>query len=113
MRILNTGKNTVLAEEARIADSFFARLKGLIGHKSLNNGEALVLKPSNSIHSLFMRFTIDAVFVDKDGRVIAALRSFKPFRLSRIYWHSCMVIELPENTIRSTHTEPGDTIQIL
>jgi len=113
MKVTNSSKNTILADKAKVAEGFFARLIGLLNRKSLNQGEALVLSPSNSIHSFFMRFTIDAIFLDKAAKVIAALPSFKPFRLSGVYFNSHTVIELPADTIRITRTEPGDTIQIL
>lgn len=112
MRVINVTKNTILAEQARMADSFFSRLVGLLNRSSLLKGEALILAPSNSIHSFFMRFTIDAAFVDKHGKVMAVLHSFKPFRLSPIYFGSCLTIELPEGTLKQTQTQPGDALQI-
>jgi len=112
MKIVNITKNTLLADQARTADTFLMRLIGLLNRKSLTEGEALILQPSNCIHSLFMRFSIDVLFLDKSGKVVAALPVFKPFRLSPLYWHSTSVIELPEATIRLTNTQPGDTIQI-
>ncbi len=111
MKVINLKNNMVLAEKAKVADAFFTRLIGLLNRSSLEKGEALILTPSNCIHSFFMRFTIDAIFLDKAGRVIAALPSFKPFRFSPIYSNSHTVIELPENTIRLTQTQPGDTIK--
>lgn len=112
MRVINISKGSILAEKAAIANTFISRAIGLLNRKELNKGEALILSPSNSIHSLFMRFTIDAIFVDKKGKVVGILPSFKPFRLSPIYFRSNSTIELPENTIQLTKTQPGDTIQI-
>lgn len=112
MKIINTSKNTVLADNAELANTFFKRLIGLLNRKALNKGEALILAPSNCIHSFFMRFTIDVIFLDKAGKVIEVLPSFKPFRLSPIYFNSHSVIELPENTIKLTQTQPGDIIKI-
>ncbi|MBU0549724.1 MAG: DUF192 domain-containing protein, partial [Candidatus Omnitrophica bacterium] len=63
MRITNPKNNTVLADKARIANTFITRLIGLLNRKALDKGEALVLSPSNCIHSLFMRFTFDALFL--------------------------------------------------
>ncbi len=112
MKIINTSKNVVLADKAVIAGTFLERLVGLLNRKSLNKGEALVLSPSNSIHSLFMRFAIDAIFLDKNGKIIDVLYSFRPFRLSAIYFTCHTVIELPENSLKLSQTQPGDTIQI-
>ncbi|MDP3732190.1 MAG: DUF192 domain-containing protein [Candidatus Omnitrophota bacterium] len=113
MKVINTSKNTILADNVKPADTFLKRLIGLLNRKALNKGEALILSPSNSIHSLFMRFTIDVIFLDKTNKVIAALPSFKPFRLSPVYFNASLTIELPEGAIQSTHTQPGDIIKII
>ncbi len=112
MKVINLTKNILLADEARMANTFFSRLVGLLNRNSLKKSEALILTPSNSIHSLFMRFTIDVIFLDKTGKVTALLPSFKPFRLSPIYFNSRSTIELPEHTLDLTQTRVGDIIQI-
>jgi uncharacterized protein len=112
MRIINLTKNTLLADEAKMANTFFTRLVGLLNRNALRKGEALILTPSNCIHSFFMRFTIDVIFLDKTGKIIKTLPSFKPFRLSPIYFNSHSVIELPENTLKFSQTQPGDNIKI-
>lgn len=113
MKIINLTRNTVLAEEAEMADTFFARLIGLLNRSYMKKGEALILTPSNSIHSFFMRFAIDVIFLDKSGKVIEALPSFRPFRISPVYFNCRTTIELPENTLNPSHTQPGDLIQII
>jgi hypothetical protein len=112
MRIINLRNNAVLADKARMADTFWGRLLGLLNRRSLEKGEALILRPSNSVHSLFMRFTIDILFLDKKDKVIAILSSFRPFRFSPIYFNAHLTIELPENTLRLTQTQLGDIIKI-
>ena len=112
MKVVNISKNTVLADKADIANSFIKRVIGLLNRRGLSQGEALILDPSNSIHSFFMRFTFDAVFVDKKSKVVGVIPCFKPFRLSPLYVTSRLTIELPENTIKSTHTQVGDLLEI-
>lgn len=112
MKIINSSKNTLLADNAQIANTFLKRLIGLLNRKSLGQGDALILSPSNCIHSFFMRFTIDALFLDKSGKVIGILPSFKPFCLSPIYFNSRLAIELPENTLQLTGTQVGDLLKI-
>jgi len=112
MKIINISKNTILADQALIADSFLKRLVGLLNRKSLNPQEALVLAPSNCIHSLFMRFTIDALFLDKAGKVVGSLSSFRPFRFSPLFFKSYLTIELPESTIKRSQTQLGDLVKI-
>ncbi len=112
MKIINISKETILADKARMADTFFKRLIGLLNRKSLAKGEALILSRANCIHSFFMRFNIDVLFLDQYGKVIAALPSFRPFRVSRLYFNASLTLELPETTLQLTNTQPGDTIQI-
>ena len=112
MKIINKTRNSILAEAAVMADSPFRRMKGLLGRNGLKPGEALVLKPSNSIHTFFMRFPIDVLFVDKDNRIIGAISGLKPFRLTRIYFRAVFVVELTAGIIQSTATGQGDSIFI-
>jgi uncharacterized membrane protein (UPF0127 family) len=110
MSIINQTRNTILAVDAIMADTALKRMKGLLGRKKLEGGQALVLSPSNSIHSFFMSFTIDALFIDKQNKVVAAV-TLPPWRLTRIYFSAVLVIELPAGTIISSHTQIEDTIQ--
>ena len=112
MSIANISKNTILAQEVIIADTFFNRLKGLLGRNSLGAKEALVIKPANSIHTFFMRFSIDLIFLDKQNRVIQVKENIKPFRLIFSSLKVLSVIELPTNTITDTQTQVGDIISV-
>ena len=104
--------NAVLADKARVADTFCSRLVGLLNRRSLNRGEALILRPTCSIHTLFMHFAIDVLFLDKKSKVIAVHSSLKPFRFSPIYFNADLAIELPEGTIASAQTTVGDLVTI-
>src|SRR3989338_6279649 len=63
MRIINKTKNTVIAEQAAMADTVLSLLKGLLGRDSINPGEALIITQCRSIHMFFMKFGIDVIFV--------------------------------------------------
>jgi len=110
MEIINKTKNTVLAKEAIVADTALRRIKGLLGRKDFQPGEALIIKPCNSIHTFFMRFSIDVLFVDKNNRVIKALPSIKPFCFTSIYFKAHLAIELPAGTLDSSLTQEGDSL---
>jgi len=112
VKIINITKGVVLAENAVCASTVFKRLKGLLGKKSLRDGEALVIKPCNSIHSFFMQFPIDVLFVDRSDKVVSAISSFAPARISKIYFHASYVIELPAGLIKATSSSPGDQLGI-
>lgn len=113
MRIINLTRSTTLAENAMVAEGFLARLIGLLNKQGLEPGQGLVLKPCNSIHTFFMRFSIDVVFVDKENRVIKAIPNLNPFQLTYIYFRAKLAIELPLNTIFSSRTTEGDMLSFL
>ena len=110
LRITNATRGTELAREARAARSFWSRLVGLLGRSQLSPGEGLMLERCNSIHTAFMRFAIDAVYVDRSGRVLKTVSDLKPFRVSGVLRGGWSVIELPTGTIASTGTAAGDEL---
>jgi uncharacterized membrane protein (UPF0127 family) len=112
MKIINKTKGTILADNAVIAQSLLKRTIGLLNRKNLEAGEALIISPCNSIHTFFMRFSIDVVFINKDYKVIKTISCLKPFRISRVYWLSSKVIELPAGAISSSNTQQGDLLFI-
>ena len=102
----------MIAQNARVADSFFSRMVGLLNRSSLLKDEALIITRCQSIHMVFMRFAIDAIFVDKNDSVVGLLKSIKPFQFSPIFFRSSYVIEVPEGVIVQAETSIGDKIQI-
>jgi Uncharacterized ACR, COG1430. len=90
----NETKNTILAERAIMARSFFSRLKGLLGTLSLPSGQGLLLEPCNGIHMLGMLYAIDAVFIDKQGVVVGLVERIPPFALSKTYKKAQSCLEL-------------------
>jgi uncharacterized protein len=113
MRAVIAEPERELAETVHVAQSLFARMKGLLGRTSLDSGEALWIKPCNSIHTIGMKFAIDAVFLDRANRVIALIPDLSPNRMSRIYPRAASVIELPAGTLAGTTLAIGETIEIV
>ncbi len=111
-RVINLTKNTVVAQNVRIADNLFSRMRGLLGRKSLNPQEGLILRPCNSIHTFFMRFPIDVVFLDRYDLIIKVYHSLSPWRLSRTFFRSAMCLELPAGAAIQSRTQEGDRLQI-
>lgn len=110
IKIINQTKGTNLAQKAGITDNFLTRLIGLLNRKSLNSGEGLYITPCNSIHSWFMRFSFDAIFIDEDMQVIHIINKMPAFKFSPIIKSAKGVIELPAGTIFETKTQLGDII---
>ncbi len=64
---------------AEVARTFFERARGLIGRKGLPEGEGLLILKCNAIHTFFMRFAIDATFLDKDDQIVKVVRNIRPW----------------------------------
>ena len=82
MKLINKTRSCVLAENVEAADTFLKRLAGLLGRKSLAEGCALYLSPCNQIHTFFMRFAIDAAFVDEGGKILHIAANMRPWKIS-------------------------------
>jgi uncharacterized membrane protein (UPF0127 family) len=108
-RVINRTRGTVIAVCARRAGSFWERLRGLLGRAGLPKGEGLHLVPCGAIHMLFMRFAIDALFLDREDRVVKAL-ALQPWQVSRSYPGVHSVLELPAGTLQATRTSEGDQL---
>ena len=112
MKILNLTQNTLLATQGSIADTFGSRMKGLLGRTHLNPQEALLITQCHSIHMFFMKFSIDAIFIDRNNRVVCVIEGIKPFTLSPIFWNAKCVVEVPKGTIQRSKTTFGDQLEI-
>lgn len=110
VRIRNLTRGQVLAERCEVARSFLARGRGLIGRKALAAGEGLLIRPCSSVHSFFMRFPIDVVFVDRHDRVVGLTEAMPPNRPYAGAWGARYVIELPSGAIAATGTRVGDAL---
>ncbi len=110
-RAYNATRGCVLAERSLKAAAIGQRLKGLLGRASLPRGEALRIAPCNSIHTFFMRFPIDVLFLDGGGTVLRAIPRIPPWRATRVYPAAREVLELPAGVIEETGTAPGDRIE--
>ena len=102
-----------LAEDLQIAGSIFAKGKGLLGKKSIPDGYGLLIKDCNSIHSFFMAFPFDAIFLDKDNTVIHIINAMAANRISPILRRSHSVLELPAGKAQETMTSIGDIIELV
>ena len=102
-----------VAGRAEVANTFGSRLIGLLGRDGLAPGSALVLKPSGLIHTAFMRFPIDVLFLDGRQRVVAKATDLQPFRVAWGGWKARMAVELPAGTIQRFELPIGTTLQFI
>jgi len=110
LRVSNSTRGTELGDSIKPAGSFWARLKGLQLAAPLKPGHGLWLLPSGSVHTCFMRYPIDLVFLDAVGVVVDARLAVAPWRVVFAVrgTHSCL--ELPAGTVRDTLTCAGDQL---
>ena len=100
---------TVIADRCAVAVRPWSRMRGLLGRASLAPGEAMLFRPAGSIHMFFMRFTIDAVFCDRELVVLAVVPSLRPWRMASRRGAK-VVIELAEGA--ATGVQPGDHLAL-
>ena len=110
----NRTRQAYLATRLRFAETYWTRLRGLLGTDAENfcAGEGLWIVPSNGVHTLAMRFPIDVIYLDKDKVVVYAQPNLKPWRVAPIKIKAASVLELPGNTLQSTGTVVGDRVEI-
>jgi uncharacterized membrane protein (UPF0127 family) len=109
MRVTNITRGTILATRLEVADNGRSRNKGLLGRTGLADGEGLWIVPCESVHTFFMQFAIDLVYLDRNHRIKKTRSAVPAWRLSAcLSAHS--ILELPAGTIRATQSEPGDTL---
>jgi uncharacterized membrane protein (UPF0127 family) len=109
--VRNKTRNTVLADAAEVADTSAKRRTGLLKHDHLDSGQGLWIVPCESVHSFFMKFAIDLVYLDRKHKVRKVRHRMEPWRLSAcLTAHS--ILELPAGTVEATGTQPGDQLEI-
>jgi uncharacterized membrane protein (UPF0127 family) len=101
-----------VVEMLYVADSMRARMKGLLGRSELEQNEGLLIVPCNSIHMFFMRFPIDAVFLDEHGYVVRVFDHLQPWRMARGGRFAHSVLELPSGKASFYGIQPGAKVSI-
>ncbi len=100
----------VIVERVVIASSYWARFWGLMGRRTLGGDEGLLIEPCSSIHTMFMRFAIDVIFLDKERRVVK-VATVPPFRAA-LGRGAHAVLEVPAGTARRKGLKVGDLLSL-
>ena len=112
VRITNQSRGSTLASRGRMARSAVERTRGLLGTSSLPSGGGLYIEKAPSIHMFFMRYPIDAVFVDRHRKVVKVVENLRPWRA--VLWApgAADCLELPAGAIAASGTRVGDQLAI-
>lgn len=112
--VYNKTRETFVATEALLADSYLRRLVGLLGktRRWAQLGRGLWIVPSRGVHTIGMLFPIDLIFLGKDKQVVHVEEYVRPFRISKVSLKATSVLELPAHTIYRSGTKIGDQLEI-
>jgi uncharacterized membrane protein (UPF0127 family) len=115
LRAVNQTRATVLCEHLEEAGGMTGKSRGLLGRDGLEAQAGMLfeagrLEPFMCMHMLFMRFAIDVVFLNRQGRAIRIDRDLRPWRISSIVWGARKALELPAGAAARSQTEVGDQI---
>jgi uncharacterized membrane protein (UPF0127 family) len=112
LEVRNLTRSSDVALRVRRADRAWSRMVGLLSRSSLAEDEGLLLTPCASIHTLFMRFPIDILYLDREHVVVKAVRALRPFRFSACPRGGHSVLELPVGAIEASGTQAGDRLAL-
>ncbi len=112
MRAINITTKKELARHVIMANTLLRRMKGLLGKKKLEEGEALWIRPCKSVHTIGMRFSIDVVFLDRSNVVVKVKKNLLPNRVTGLYLSAASVLELAADTLAAIDIRVGDRIEI-
>ncbi len=100
---------SIVCERCVLADTALARMRGLLGRSELPSGQGILLKPASSVHMAFMRFPIDAVFLDRDLRVVKVASDLRPWRAAASRGAKA-VLEIPAGEAQRRGVTAGDRL---
>ncbi|MEH7436345.1 DUF192 domain-containing protein [Neobacillus drentensis] len=112
MKVVNLSNGAELANNLSTADTFFKRLKGLMFSKSLPAGHGLLIQPCQSIHTFFMNYSIDVLYLSEDFEIVGLDETVKPATVGKYHKRAKLVLELPAGMIQKTETKIGNYLTI-
>lgn len=112
VRVHNVTRGVTLIDHGRMAATFWARLRGLIGVRHLAPGEGLVITPAHQVHTHFMAVALDVFYIDGAGRVIDIDHALAPWQIGRPRKAARYVVEAPAGTAAHTGSMVGDLIEV-
>lgn len=113
MRLVNLENAQIIAESIESANTFFKRLKGLMFRQELSPGSGIYLYPCNAIHTFFMKFPIDVLYIDKDWRIVGMEEHLQPGKVGKKFSAATSVIELESGSIRLNSIQRGQIVKLL
>lgn len=111
MKISISYNNKLISNQIILADSFYHRLLGLMFKGKIEDGDGLLISPCNSIHTFFMKYPLDIVFIGHKNQVVKIIRNLKPWKMTWIYFKAIKTLELPAGKLPLDLKE-GDFLEV-
>ena len=112
LRVMANGSDFLLSGNIRTADSFIRKLFGLVFSAPLKEGEGLIIDNCSSVHTFWMRYPIDILFLDSDNRIIRFFEDLKPFRVTPFIRGASKTVELKSGSVRACSLKTGDRLKL-
>jgi uncharacterized protein len=112
LKLFHRSTGECLAQRVTLAHTSWTRLRGLIGRKNLDPDEVLWIRPCNGVHTFWMRFSIDVVFLDRQFFIVKTIENMRPFCVCLPKFSARSVIEMPAFSISKYKLKIGDQLQI-
>ena len=109
---LKTRTGEVLCHRMIVASNTLSRMKGLMFSEELPDCDGFLIRPGNSIHTFFMRYPLDVVFMDNNFKIVKVLYDLNPWRMTWIYFRSVQVLEMKAGTLKKNLNQ-GDTLEAI
>ncbi|MBX6364910.1 MAG: DUF192 domain-containing protein [Gemmatimonadetes bacterium] len=110
VRVTNQTRASVLGTRVRLADSWLKRMRGFLARPAPAEGEGLLLTPCRAVHMYWMTYSLDVLFLDRHGRVVALYPWLKPRRRTAFHGSAEYALELPAGSIEASGTQVHDLI---
>lgn len=108
VKVIRKSDNREVAIQCMVAEGPFERMKGLLGRSHLTQGQGMWIEPCNNVHTFFMKFAIDVVYLDWQGQILRIYKNMQPWRTHIPVWSGRVALELPVGA--SDGLQVGDTL---
>jgi uncharacterized protein len=110
VRVVNESRQRELGSKVRVAHSLYERMRGYLRRPPPRRGEGIFLAPCRSVHTWWMRYPVDVLLLDEEGRVVATYPEMPPGSITPIYRAAHFALELPKGAITESATKVGDRL---
>lgn len=109
---IKTKENIYIAKEAIEAKSTLQKMKGLMFSKGMDGFDGMLFKRCNSIHTFFMNYPLDILFINREMKIVKIIRNLKPWRMTRLYFSAYQTLELMGGTL-DERVQEGDVLEVV